>query len=233
MTVEKKEGKYRRDKDVTFTDLPGIYSLSPYTPEEIVTRDYLMSDAPDAVINIIDATNIERNLYLTTQILDLGLPTVVALNVMDLVRKNGDKIDVDQLSRQLGCLIVEISALRNDGVDKLVDAALQASREGVVPDCQLSFAPEVEAAFGRDRGDDQAARPARYDTLERHKAVRRRAADHRCAGHPCRRPREDRRCARAGRSRHGRRRRVHRHQRALRGAHRPMRQVRQPQAARG
>lgn len=147
VTVEKKEGKYRRDKDVTFTDLPGIYSLSPYTPEEIVTRDYLMSDAPDAVINIIDATNIERNLYLTTQILDLGLPTVVALNMMDLVRKNGDKIDVDQLSRQLGCPIVEISALRNDGVDKLVDAALQASREGVVPDCQLRFAPEVEAAL--------------------------------------------------------------------------------------
>ena len=147
VTVEKKEGKYRRDKDVTFTDLPGIYSLSPYTPEEIVTRDYLMSDAPDAVINIIDATNIERNLYLTTQILDLGLPTVVALNMMDLVRKNGDKIDVGQLSRQLGCPIVEISALRNDGVDKLVDAALQASREGVVPDCQLRFAPEVEAAL--------------------------------------------------------------------------------------
>lgn len=147
VTVEKKEGKYRRDKDVAFTDLPGIYSLSPYTPEEIVTRDYLMSDAPDAVINIIDATNIERNLYLTTQILDLGLPTVVALNMMDLVRKNGDKIDVDQLSRQLGCPIVEISALRNDGVDKLVDAALQASREGVVPDCQLRFAPEVEAAL--------------------------------------------------------------------------------------
>ena len=147
VTVEKKEGKYRRDKDVTFTDLPGIYSLSPYTPEEIVTRDYLMSDAPDAVINIIDATNIERNLYLTTQILDLGLPTVVALNMMDLVRKNGDKIDVDQLSRQLGCPIVEISALRNDGVDKLVDAALQASREGVVPDCQLRFAPKVETAL--------------------------------------------------------------------------------------
>ena len=147
VTVEKKEGKYRRDKDVTFTDLPGIYSLSPYTPEEIVTRDYLMSDAPDAVINIIDATNIERNLYLTTQILDLGLPTVVALNMMDLVKKNGDKIDVDQLSQQLGCPIVEISALRNDGVDKLVDAALQAAREGAVPDCQLRFAPEVEAAL--------------------------------------------------------------------------------------
>ncbi len=147
VTVEKKEGKYRRDKDVTFTDLPGIYSLSPYTPEEIVTRDYLMSDAPHAVINIIDATNIERNLYLTTQILDLGLPTVVALNMMDLVRKNGDKIDIDQLSRQLGCPIVEISALRNDGVDKLVDAALQAAREGAVPDCQLRFAPEVEAAL--------------------------------------------------------------------------------------
>lgn len=146
VTVEKKEGKCRRDKDVTFTDLPGIYSLSPYTPEEIVTRDYLMSSNPDAVINIIDATNIERNLYLTTQILDLGLPTVIALNMMDLVRKNGDEIDVGDLSRQLGCPVVEISALHSDGIDMLVDVALKSAREGNVPDCQLRFASEVEAA---------------------------------------------------------------------------------------
>lgn len=149
VTVEKKEGKYRRDKEVTITDLPGIYSLSPYTPEEIVTRDYLTSDAPDAVVNIIDATNIERNLYLTTQIIDLGLPTVIALNMMDLVRKNGDKIDVDALSKQLGCPIVEISALRNDGVDKLMEAAVQAAKSGTTPDCQLRFAPEVEQALSQ------------------------------------------------------------------------------------
>ncbi len=125
VTVEKKEGKYRRDKEVTITDLPGVYSLSPYTPEEIVTRDYLMSDAPDVVVNIIDATNIERNLYLTTQIIDLGLPTVIALNMMDLVKKNGDEIDAAGLSKQLGCPIVEISALRNDGIEKLVETALK------------------------------------------------------------------------------------------------------------
>lgn len=104
VTVEKKEGRYRADKEVVVTDLPGVYSLSPYTPEEIVTRDYLMSGKPDAVINLVDATNLERNLYLTTQIIDLGIPTVVALNMMDLVEKNGDKIDVDALAKRLGCL---------------------------------------------------------------------------------------------------------------------------------
>lgn len=103
VTVEKKEGRYRADKEVVITDLPGVYSLSPYTPEEIVTRDYLMSGKPDAVINLVDATNLERNLYLTTQIIDLGIPTVVALNMMDLVEKNGDKIDVDALAKRLGC----------------------------------------------------------------------------------------------------------------------------------
>ena len=102
VTVEKKEGRYRADKEVVVTDLPGVYSLSPYTPEEIVTRDYLMSGKPDAVINLVDATNLERNLYLTTQIIDLGIPVVVALNMMDLVEKNGDKIDVDALAKRLG-----------------------------------------------------------------------------------------------------------------------------------
>ncbi len=161
VTVEKKEGKCRRDKDVTFTDLPGIYSLSPYTPEEIVTRDYLMSDSPDAVINIIDATNIERNLYLTTQILDLGLPTVVALNMMDLVRKNGDRIDVEELSKKLGCPIVEVSALRSDGVDKLVQIALEAAKAKAAPDCHLRFAPEVETALTEIEGMIQSRVPAR------------------------------------------------------------------------
>ncbi len=111
VTVEKKEGKYNRDKDVTITDLPGVYSLSPYSPEEIVTRDYLMSGAPDVVVNLVDATNLERNLYLTTQIINLGLPVVVALNMMDLVEKNGDRIDVAKLSEMLGCPVVTTSAL--------------------------------------------------------------------------------------------------------------------------
>ena len=115
VTVEKKEGKYTRDKDVTITDLPGIYSLSPYSPEEIVARDYLLEGGPDAVINLVDATNLERNLYLTSQILNLGVPVVIALNMMDLVEKNGDKIDVDGLSRELGCPIVPTSALKGRG----------------------------------------------------------------------------------------------------------------------
>ena len=110
VTVEKKEGKYTRDKDVTITDLPGTYSLSPYSPEEIVARDYLLEGGPDAVINLVDATNLERNLYLTSQILNLGVPVVIALNMMDLVEKNGDKINVDGLSRELGCPIVPTSA---------------------------------------------------------------------------------------------------------------------------
>lgn len=110
VTVEKKEGKYKANKDVTITDLPGVYSLSPYSPEEIVTRDYLLDGRPDAVINLVDATNLERNLYLTTQILDLGLPVVVALNMMDLVEKNGDKIDVAKLSKKLGCPVIPTSA---------------------------------------------------------------------------------------------------------------------------
>ncbi len=161
VTVEKKEGKYRRDKEVTITDLPGVYSLSPYTPEEIVTRDYLMSDAPDVVVNIIDATNIERNLYLTTQIIDLGLPTVIALNMMDLVKKNGDEIDAAGLSKQLGCPIVEISALRNDGIEKLVETALAGAKEGRAADCQLRFAPKVEAAIAEVEATIASRVPAR------------------------------------------------------------------------
>ena len=121
VTVEKKEGKYKRDKEASIMDLPGVYSLSPYTPEEIVTRDYLMSGQPDVVVNIVDATNLERNLYLTTQILDLGLPTVIALNMMDLVEKNGDVIDVTELSEKLGCPIVEISALRGRGTEQVIE----------------------------------------------------------------------------------------------------------------
>lgn len=149
VTVEKKNGKYKHDKDVTITDLPGIYSLSPYTPEEIVSRDYLMSPEPDVVVNIIDATNLERNLYLTTQIIDLGLPTVVALNMMDLIDKNGDSIDVETISKDLGCPIVQISALRNKGVDEVVKEAEKVAEVGRRPDCLLRFDTLVEDAIAK------------------------------------------------------------------------------------
>ena len=119
VTVEKKEGKLKKHDGVIITDLPGIYSLSPYTLEEVVARNYLIGERPDAILNIIDGTNLERNLYLTTQLTELGIPVVVAINMIDLVRKNGDKINVAELSRQLGCKVVEISALRGTGMRKL------------------------------------------------------------------------------------------------------------------
>ena len=115
VTVEKKEGKLRGHNDVVIQDLPGIYSLSPYTLEEVVARGYLVNEKPDAILNIIDGTNIERNLYLTTQLIELGLPVVVAVNMIDLVRKNGDKIDLKKLGEELGCQVVEMSALRGEG----------------------------------------------------------------------------------------------------------------------
>ena len=149
VTVEKKEGRYRADKEVVITDLPGVYSLSPYTPEEIVTRDYLMSGKPDAVINLVDATNLERNLYLTTQIIDLGIPTVVALNMMDLVEKNGDKIDVDALAKRLGCPVVETSALKGRGMEDVVKTAIEAGKKGTVPATTLRFTDDVEEALAQ------------------------------------------------------------------------------------
>ena len=149
VTVEKKEGKYTKDKDVTVTDLPGIYSLSPYSPEEIVARDYLLDGDPDVVINLIDATNLERNLYLTTQILELGLPVVIALNMMDLVEKNGDKIDVDKLSRELGCPIVLTSALKGRGMDELVKTAIELAKKGVPAAPQIRFSDEIETALAK------------------------------------------------------------------------------------
>ncbi|MDO4542318.1 MAG: FeoB small GTPase domain-containing protein, partial [Bacillota bacterium] len=117
VTVEKKEGKLKGHKDTIITDLPGVYSLSPYTPEEVVTRNYLLKEKPDAIINIVDATNLERNLYLTTQILELGIPTIVALNMMDLMREGGAVIDTTKLSKVLGCKVVPLSALKNRGTD--------------------------------------------------------------------------------------------------------------------
>ena len=128
VTVEKKEGKLKKHDDVTIMDLPGIYSLSPYTLEEVVARNYLIDQRPDAILNIIDGTNLERNLYLTTQLTELGIPVVIAINMMDVVRKNGDKINVEELSRELGCKIVEISALKGEGVMDAAEAAIQAAK---------------------------------------------------------------------------------------------------------
>ena len=128
VTVEKKEGKLKKHSDVVITDLPGIYSLSPYTLEEVVARNYLINERPDAILNIVDGTNLERNLYLTTQLTELGIPVVIAINMMDLVKKNGDRIDTRELSRQLGCKIVEISALKEDGIMAAAEAAVEAAK---------------------------------------------------------------------------------------------------------
>ena len=146
VTVEKKEGRWKGQKDVVITDLPGIYSLSPYTLEEVVSRDYLMKDRPEAVLNLVDATNIERNLYLTTQVLELGIPVVIALNMADLMDKNGIKIDVKGLEKALGCTIVKTSALKGTGVQEAVKAAVaEASRQKTVQ-AKACFSAKVEAA---------------------------------------------------------------------------------------
>lgn len=123
VTVEKKEGKLKSDKSLIIQDLPGIYSLSPYTQEEVIARSYLVNEHPDAIINIVDGTNIERNLYLTTQLVELGIPVVVALNMIDVVRKKGDKIDISKLSSALGCPVVETSALKGEGGEAAVKKA--------------------------------------------------------------------------------------------------------------
>lgn len=138
VTVEKKEGKLKGEKDVIIQDLPGIYSLSPYTLEEVVSRTYLVKEKPDAILNIIDGTNIERNLYLTTQLIELGIPVVMAVNMIDLVRKNGDKIDLKKLSAELGCQAVEISALKGEGTEAAARAAMAAAKAGKGSDCPTS-----------------------------------------------------------------------------------------------
>ena len=143
VTVEKKEGKYKKQKDVIITDLPGIYSLSPYTLEEVVARNYLLKEKPDAILNIVDATNLERNLYLTTQCMELGIPVVIALNMMDIIEKNGDHINVKKLSEKLGVEIVEISALKGTGVDKAAEAAINAAKKKIAP-IAPKFSGEVE-----------------------------------------------------------------------------------------
>ena len=128
VTVEKKEGRLKKHNGVVIMDLPGIYSLSPYTLEEVVARNYLISERPDAILNIVDGTNLERNLYLTTQLTELGIPVVVAINMMDVVRKNGDQIDIAELSRELGCKVVEISALKGTGIMTAAEAAVEAAK---------------------------------------------------------------------------------------------------------
>ena len=130
VTVEKKEGKLKKHDGVVITDLPGIYSLSPYTLEEVVARNYLIGERPDAILNIIDGTNLERNLYLTTQLTELGIPVVIAINMIDVVKKNGDKINIQELSRQLGCKVVEISALKGTGIHEAAEAAIEAAKSG-------------------------------------------------------------------------------------------------------
>ena len=146
VTVEKKEGKLKFNKDVTIMDLPGIYSLSPYTLEEVVARTYLINEKPDAILNIVDGTNLERNLYLTTQLTELGIPVVIAINMMDVVKKTGDKINIDELSRQLGCKVVEISALKGTGIKEAADEAVKAAKSTkTVP--MHTFNSEVEHAI--------------------------------------------------------------------------------------
>ena len=147
VTVEKKEGKLKGDKDVIIQDLPGIYSLSPYTLEEVVSRTYLVKEKPDAILNIIDGTNIERNLYLTTQLIELGIPVVMAVNMIDLVRKNGDKIDLKKLSAELGCQAVEISALKGEGTEAAAKAAVAAAKATKAAELPHVFTGSVEHAI--------------------------------------------------------------------------------------
>ena len=152
VTVEKKEGKLKNQKDVTVTDLPGIYSLSPYTLEEVVSRDYLLKEKPDVIIDLVDATNIERNLYLATQLLEIGIPVVIALNMVDLLKKNNIHINVKGLSSALGCPIVETSALKGTGLKEVVDEAIKCANQHRVPSKQMEFPKAVEKAVNEIAG---------------------------------------------------------------------------------
>ncbi|MBR5495837.1 MAG: ferrous iron transport protein B [Oscillospiraceae bacterium] len=146
VTVEKKEGKLKKYNDVTVTDLPGIYSLSPYTLEEVVARNYLINERPNVILNVVDGTNLERNLYLTTQLMELGIPVVVAINMMDIVRKNGDKIDISQLSRKMGCEFVEVSALKCTGIEQAAQIAIEQAKNKITS-CKYIFSGAVEHAI--------------------------------------------------------------------------------------
>jgi len=149
VTVEKKEGKLKGNKEITITDLPGIYSLSPYTLEEVVARNYLLSEKPDAILNIVDGTNLERNLYLSTQLIELGYPVVIAINMMDLVKKSGDKIDIRKLSEKLGCEVVEISALKGTGIREAAELTIHGANKNNVRERTYSFDDKVEGALGQ------------------------------------------------------------------------------------
>lgn len=161
VTVEKKEGKLKKHDGVVITDLPGIYSLSPYTLEEVVARNYLIGERPDAILNIVDGTNLERNLYLTTQLTELGIPVVIAVNMMDIVKKNGDKINIQELSRQLGCKVVEISALKGTGIMESAEEAVSAAKNGkTIPKHEFSGPVEhaiahIEEAVLHDMPEEQ------------------------------------------------------------------------------
>ncbi len=148
VTVEKKSGKLKGHKDVHIIDLPGIYSLSPYTREEVVSRKYLTGECPDVILNLVDASNIERNLYLTTQLLELGIPVVVALNMIDVVHKKGDTVQVQKLSEALGCLVIETSALKGVGLDKVIHAAMKAAHSGKEQPYQ-QFSKQTEEALSQ------------------------------------------------------------------------------------
>ena len=147
VTVEKKDGRLKDDKDIIVQDLPGIYSLSPYTLEEVVARSYLVGEKPDAILNIVDGTNIERNLYLTSQLIELGIPVVIAVNMIDLVRKNGDRIDLDKLGAAMGCKAVEMSALKGDGCSAAASAAVAAAKSGKAVRLPRVFTGSVEQAI--------------------------------------------------------------------------------------
>jgi ferrous iron transport protein B len=162
VTVEKKEGRLKSDKTVILQDLPGIYSLSPYTPEEVVTRNYLVSDKPDAIINIVDATNIERNLYLTTQLIEIGIPVVIALNMIDLVRKNGDEIDLASLGKALGCKVVETSALKGEGSAEAARIAVALADEGKPGKTPPVFRGSVEHAIAHIEESLEGRVPEQY-----------------------------------------------------------------------
>ncbi len=153
VTVEKKEGKLKGHKDVVIMDLPGIYSLSPYTLEEVVARNYLIAERPDAILNIVDGTNIERNLYLSTQLMELGIPVIMAVNMMDVVEKSGEKIHTDKLSKKLGCKVVEISALKGTGIKEAAEKAVKVAESRKAAVVAHEFSKEVETFLQKLKQD--------------------------------------------------------------------------------
>ena len=169
VTVEKKEGKLKGHKDVIIMDLPGIYSLSPYTLEEVVARNYLITERPDVIMNIVDGTNIERNLYLSTQLMELGIPVIMAVNMMDVVQKSGDKINISKLSEKLGCEVVEISALKGTGITKAAEKAVGLANQKKVSAQVHKFAVKVEnvlTAIEDKLGNDVPAEQKRFFAIK-------------------------------------------------------------------